>query len=165
MNRIFIFFPDSTIREVIQRSIKAREQSYCPYSNFRVGAALLCEDGTIYNGCNVENASYTVGICAERTAVVKAVSEGKRKFTALAVASSMGNTFATPCGACRQFIVEFGENLDIYLTKPDGQFKKTTIRELLPYAFCPSTAEFDKFTALHETDRRKQDDVGVVQEK
>ena len=102
-------------RTLMKTAMQAREYSYSPYSNFRVGAALLCEDGSVYTGCNMENAAYTPGICAERTAVYKAVSEGKRKFVAIAVAGGPApendageNTeeqklpLTAPCGVCRQ---------------------------------------------------------------
>lgn len=114
--------------------MKAREFAYCPYSNFKVGAALLTEDGQIFRGCNVENVSYTVGTCAERTAMAKAVSEGKKKYTSIAVVAESAN-ITTPCGACRQFIYEFG-NLKIYCSKPSlEKVLVSTAKDLLPYAF------------------------------
>ncbi|XP_003699246.2 cytidine deaminase [Megachile rotundata] len=127
---------EPNIQTLIKKSIAAREYSYSPYSKFKVGAAILCVDGTIFTGCNVENASYPVGTCAERTAIVKAVSEGKRKFKALAVAADKEkNDFVTPCGFCRQAIAEFGDII-IYLTGPDTtSVLKTTICKLLPHAF------------------------------
>lgn len=113
---------------------EVRKFAYCPYSNFQVGAALSVENGKIYGGCNVENVSFTVGTCAERCAFVKATSEGEKKFVSIAVVAESEN-ITTPCGACRQFINEFG-NLNVYCTKP--AFEKvlvTTAEELLPYAF------------------------------
>lgn len=110
--------------------------AYAPYSRFQVGAALLCEDGTIYGGCNVENASYPAGICAERTALSKAISEGKRHFKAVAVVADEENGRVTaPCGICRQSLAEFG-NINVYLSKPDMKtVVTTTIQELLPLTF------------------------------
>ncbi|XP_031849175.1 cytidine deaminase [Nomia melanderi] len=125
------------IQLLIKESIVVREHSYSPYSKFKVGAAVLCDDGTIFTGCNVENASYPVGTCAERAAIVKAVSEGKRKFKALTVVADMGNnsSFVTPCGFCRQAMIEFGD-IPIYLSSPDMKnVLKTTTRILLPRAF------------------------------
>ena len=120
----------------------AREYSYSPYSKFKVGAGVLCIDGTISTGCNIENASYPVGICAERTAIVKAVSEGKRKFKVLAVvADKENNTFTTPCGLCRQTIAEFGD-ISIYLAEPlMKSVFRTSLSKLLPCAFGLGNAE------------------------
>ncbi|CAI9730860.1 cytidine deaminase-like [Octopus vulgaris] len=98
---------------------EAKEKAYCPYSNFRVGAALLTEDDSIITGCNVENCTYGGTICAERTAMVKAVSEGKKSFKAIAVASDKKDKIA-PCGICRQFMAEFGTDWDVYLTSNDA---------------------------------------------
>lgn len=117
----------------------AREKAYAPYSNFKVGAALRCDDGTIFSGCNVENVSYGLAICAERTAVVKAVSEGKQKFTAVAIAGLNNNHFVPPCGACRQFLSEFvipNKDMIVYLYQPEGiHVAVTSICELLPMNF------------------------------
>ncbi|RZF43402.1 hypothetical protein LSTR_LSTR001663 [Laodelphax striatellus] len=126
-------------KELIRASVDARKNSYSPFSNFAVGAALKCEDGTIITGCNVENSSYGLSICAERSAIVKAVSDGYRKFTSIAVCASPVNDISTaPCGACRQFISEFSTKKDIiiYLTGPDmKKIVVTSIRELLPFSF------------------------------
>lgn len=101
-------------QELMKLAIKVREQAYCPYSGFAVGAALLCGDGTVYTGCNIENASYSVTNCAERTAFFKAVSEGKREFVAIAIAGGSNELQKCyPCGVCRQVMKEFC----------DGQFK------------------------------------------
>jgi len=116
---------------------QAREQAYAPYSDFAVGAALLGRSGQVYTGCNVENAAYSLCICAERTAVVKAVSGGERKFEAIAVATDVG---ATPCGACRQVLREFGgPNGDLRVIVVDASdiIHTYTIAELLPEAFTP----------------------------
>jgi cytidine deaminase len=116
--------------------VSARELAYCPYSEFKVGAALLCSDGTVFTGCNVENISYGITICAERTAIVKAVSSGNKSYKAIVVTGNSGDNFLPPCGACRQFIAEFGMEIDIYLAKPDlSEVLKTSIKDLLPLSF------------------------------
>jgi cytidine deaminase len=115
-------------------AVKAAENAYCPYSGFHVGAALLTPDGEIYTGCNVENASYSMTVCAERTAVFKAVSEGKKNFSAIAVAGSADGDFSrncTPCGACLQVMSEFcGGDFTIILA--DGEHK---LSEFFPVSF------------------------------
>ncbi|KAF9363864.1 hypothetical protein BGX34_003147 [Mortierella sp. NVP85] len=127
---------EDQIKDLITQSLEARNFSYSPYSNFRVGAALRTVDGKIYQGCNVENASYGGAICAERTAFVKAVSEGHRRFVALAVSCDL-NHYITPCGICRQFMNEFGKNLEIFFVNDDGTYKQAVLADLLPYAFGP----------------------------
>ena len=122
------------IKDVINACRTAKEFSYSPYSKFRVGAALLTESGDIITGCNVENVSYGLAICAERTALVKAVSEGHKKFKAIAITTDVVSNFIYPCGACRQFMAEFGD-YDVYLVKPDGQIHKTNLSEILPFTF------------------------------
>ena len=114
-------------------AIKARENAYSPYSHFAVGAALLCEDGTLFEGCNIENASYGLTNCAERTAIFKAVSEGHTKFKALAVVADTEGPCA-PCGACRQVMAEFKIPL-IIMGNLMGNIKIVTIEELLPFSF------------------------------
>jgi len=121
------------IQKLMDCAIKARENSYCPYSHFAVGAALLCEDGTLYEGCNIENASYGLTNCAERTAIFKAVSEGHIKFKALAVVADTEGPCA-PCGACRQVMAEFKIPL-IIMGNLMGNIKIVTIEELLPFSF------------------------------
>lgn len=128
---------EEKISELIQAAAKAKESAYCPYSHFQVGAAVLCTDGTIFSGCNVENCTYGISICAERTALVKAVSEGYQKFEAVAIASNLKGEIS-PCGPCRQFIVEFGCDVDVYMTSSDLRYKKFKISELLPFGFMPS---------------------------
>lgn len=121
--------------ELAARAADARQWAYVPYSNYRVGAALLTASGKIYDGVNVENAAYPATLCAERTAVVKAVSEGEREIIAIAVATANGGT---PCGTCRQVLAEFG--LDAAVLIVDGQgaiLQRTTVRALLPQAFGP----------------------------
>ena len=119
-------------------AVAAREYSYSPYSGYRVGAALLGTDGRIYTGCNVENAGYTPTNCAERTAVFKAISEGMRTFTAIAVVGGSGDTLdaaCTPCGVCRQVLAEFcSPDMPIILGTPE-EMRILTLGELLPFAF------------------------------
>lgn len=129
-----------TIKQLVEKSVEAKTHAYCPYSHFPVGAALLCEDGSIYTGCNVENAVYPNGLCAEKTAVAKAVSEGHRKFKAIAISSNLPSII-TPCGPCRQFLSEFGVEMDVYMTKSDMTFTKASLQELLPLAFTPASLE------------------------
>ena len=124
---------EQEIQNLIDRAIVAREKTYSPYSHFGVGAALLCEDGTIYEGCNIENASYGLTNCAERTAIFKAVSEGQTKFKALAVVADTEGPCA-PCGACRQVMAEFKIPL-IIMGNLMGNIKIVTIEELLPFSF------------------------------
>ena len=124
------------IQKLMDCAIKARENAYSPYSHFAVGAALLCEDGTLYEGCNIENASYGLTNCAERTAIFKAVSEGHIKFKALAVVADTERPCA-PCGACRQVMAEFKIPL-IIMGNLMGNIKIVTIEELLPFSFSES---------------------------
>lgn len=112
---------------------EVRSRAYAPYSGFAVGAALETQDGTVVTGCNVENASYPLSICAERTAITRAIAEGHRNFAALAIAGPEG-VDAPPCGACRQFAIEFAPNLEVRFTARDGVVR-TTIGQLLPDAF------------------------------
>ncbi|WP_295998916.1 cytidine deaminase [uncultured Veillonella sp.] len=121
------------VEQLVACAIEARQQSYSPYSNFAVGAALLCEDGTIYKGCNIENASYGLTNCAERTAIFKAISEDHRKFKALAVVADTEGPCA-PCGACRQVINEF-KIPTIIMANLMGNMKIVSIEELLPFSF------------------------------
>jgi len=127
-------------RALIERALGELKHAYAPYSGFRVAAALLCEDGTVYTGVNVENASYPAGNCAERTAVFKAVSEGQRRFLAIAVCGGMdGNVtdYCTPCGICRQVMREFSPELEIICLNGDGEERRFTLPELLPHSFGP----------------------------
>jgi cytidine deaminase len=120
--------------ELIARATLARKFAYAPYSNYPVGAALLARSGRVYLGANVENAVYPLTICAERVAVVKAVSEGEREFEAIAVVTSNGGS---PCGSCRQVLREFAPNLTVFIADADGNFRTVTIAELLPDSFGP----------------------------
>lgn len=126
-----------TDHELIEAARKARENAYVPYSHFPVGAALITEDGTLYTGCNIENASYGLALCAERTTLFKMASEGHRKFTAIAVIADTEGP-AAPCGACRQVLAEFGYDAKVILTNLKGNTLVTSVREILPGAFLPS---------------------------
>ena len=133
---------DEEIRNnLISKAYEARKNSYAPYSDYQVGAALLCEDGSIYTGCNVENASYGATNCAERTAVFKAVSEGKRRFRAIAIAGGSGDNMgmAYPCGVCRQVLREFSEpsEMIIVVAGKDFGYREFSLEELLPESFGP----------------------------
>ena len=123
-------------RQLLEAAKEAKKYSYAPYSNFHVGAALYCKDGSIYTGCNIENAAFTPTNCAERTAFFKAVSEGERDFTAIAI-SGDADDYLYPCGVCRQVMSEFckADTFQIILVKEDGTYKIFTLEELLPGAF------------------------------
>ncbi len=122
-----------TYRELLDISLENRKNSYCPYSKVRVSAALLCDDGEVIKGVNVENASYGGTICAERSAIVSAISKGKTKFKAIAISSNLGEIIS-PCGICRQFIHEFGRDIDVILGDKET-FNVYKISELLPLGF------------------------------
>lgn len=127
-----------TDRELVQKAIEMQKFSYCPYSGFPVGAALLCADGTVFTGCNVESASYGSTICAERTALLKAVSEGRRgDWVAIAVAGP-SEDFCWPCGSCRQMLYEFATNLRVLAARGDGSFEEASLSDLLPRGFGPA---------------------------
>lgn len=129
------------IKELIACAKTARLKAYVPYSKFQVGAALLTQDDEVILGCNIENASYGLTNCAERTALFKAVSEGKKKFTMLVVVGDT-ETPISPCGACRQVIAEFcPKSMPVILTNMKGDTKETTVEELLPWAFSPEDLE------------------------
>lgn len=127
-----------TPEKLISMAVEAMGKAYAPYSGFQVGAALLCSDGTVYTGCNIENAAYSPTNCAERTAVFKAVSEGRRDFTAIAVCGGKNGkitNLCTPCGVCRQVLQEFcKDDFPVYLAHKDG-YKALTLGDLLPYSF------------------------------
>ncbi len=123
------------IPKLIRAADAAREFAYVPYSGFRVGAALLCKDGTVYTGCNIENAAYGPTNCAERTAIFKAVSEGQRSFEAIAIISD-SETFTAPCGVCRQVMAEFCQpDFTVLMCNHKGDYQKILLGELLPHAF------------------------------
>jgi cytidine deaminase len=120
--------------ELVSLAAEARKKAHVPYSNFAVGAALLAKSGQVYTGCNVENASYGLTVCAERIAVFKAVSEGEREFEALAVVTENG---VTPCGACRQVLIEFGDDIQVIVADADGRQRAFALTDLLPEGFTP----------------------------
>ena len=122
-------------RKLARIAIDARENAYVPYSKFKVGAAVVTEDDSIFTGCNIENASYGATNCAERTAIFKAVSEGHKKIKAIAIVGDM-STHTYPCGICRQVIVEFAtKDIDIILVKSEDDYIIKTMEEILPGAF------------------------------
>lgn len=121
---------------LVTAAIAAAQHAYAPYSDYPVGAALLAADGQVYTGCNVENAAYPATICAERTALVKAVSEGQRQFTAIAVATRNGGS---PCGTCRQMLYEFAPGLQVYIADFTGRLlHAATLADLLALGFGPA---------------------------
>lgn len=136
------------MQKLIQEAIQARKMAYTPYSHFKVGAALQCADGTIYRGCNIENAAYSPGNCAERTAFFKAVSEGKREFVAIAIVGGSDQLptdgpfpeFCPPCGVCRQVMMEFVkyDTFQIVLAKSETEYVQYALKELLPMGFGPA---------------------------
>lgn len=120
---------------LIETARSARQWAYAPYSHYAVGAALLTESGRIYDGVNIENAAFPDGICAERVAIFKAVSEGERKFVAIAVVTSNGGT---PCGSCRQVMAEFGLDMVVLIADEQGNLRdENTVADILPGAFTP----------------------------
>lgn len=122
-------------KELVRKAMEAKSKALPVYSNFYVGAALLTEDGEIYQGANIENSSYSLTICAERTAVFQAILDGKRNFQAIAVAGDTDD-FLPPCGACRQVLADLcGKDLDVILTNNKGEIKTFKLGELLPYSF------------------------------
>ena len=120
--------------ELKNAAMNMLDMAYCPYSHFPVGAALECEDGTVYTGCNVENGAYSGCICAERTAIVKAVSEGKRRFRRIAVAAKTTD-YCTPCGECRQVMNEFSPDMEVICMNEAGEDRTLRLKELLPFGF------------------------------
>ena len=124
--------------KLMERAVEAREYSYSPYSGFRVGAALLCEDGLVYTGCNIENSAYGPTNCAERTAFFKAISEGKRKFKKIAIAGGKEELISCyPCGVCRQVMMEFcdPQKFELVLALSEEDYEVRRLAELLPYGF------------------------------
>lgn len=133
---------EDTIKQLINEALHARNHAYAPYSQFMVGAALFTEDDSVYTGCNVENASYGATNCAERTAIFKAVSEGKRLIKAIAIVGGVKDgdmTYAYPCGVCRQVLREFSNpgDLVIIVAKNQDDYKTYSLEELLPESFGP----------------------------
>ncbi len=123
-------------QDLIQQAQAARERAYAPYSKYKVGAALLTASGQVFTGCNVENAVYPLCTCAERTAVVKAVSEGQREFASIAIATRNGGS---PCGACRQVLREFAPRLRVLLVDDANHVREFTLDQLLPESFGPES--------------------------
>lgn len=122
--------------QLIEQAQQARQRAYAPYSNYRVGAALLTSTGDVFSGANVENAAYPTSICAERVAIFKAVSEGQRQFQAIAVVTENGGS---PCGSCRQVLAEFGLETLVLIADAQGRVvQEMTVAELLPGAFRPA---------------------------
>lgn len=139
-------------KELIRMAIAARKFAYAPYSNFKVGAALLAKNGKIYTGCNVENAAFTPTSCAERTALFKAISEGVTEFTDIAIVGAkngeINEQITSPCGVCRQALFEFGgKDLNVIMAKTEDDFIEEDLDTLLPYGFGPSNVEGNK--AVH----------------
>ncbi len=130
-------------KELIAQAVEAMGRAYAPYSGYQVGAALLCADGTVYQGCNIENGSYGATNCAERTAFFRAVFDGHRAFSAIAVCGGKGGVISDvfpPCGICRQVMREFCEDdFKIYLVGKDGVYQERTLAQLLPDSFRPRT--------------------------
>ena len=127
-------------QDLVTQAIAAREFAYAPYSNYKVGAALLGRSGRVYTGCNVENATYPLCLCAERTAVVKAVSEGEQSFVAIAVATENGGS---PCGSCRQVLREFGKKTAVLIADTEGRYRETRVTDLLPDSFSARDLELE----------------------
>ena len=124
------------MKNLLHAAMRARKNTYAPYSKFKVGAAIETIDGRIFTGCNIENASYGLAICAERVAVFKAVSEGVKKFKRIAIVTGAKKP-TPPCGMCRQVLFEFNPNLEIIIANTNGKVIKTKLSKLFPYAFGP----------------------------
>jgi cytidine deaminase len=125
-------------KELVRAALRARENAYVPYSNYRVGAALLTKTGRLYTGANVENASYGLSLCAERVAAFQAAAEGDREFEAIAVVTENA---VTPCGACRQVLSEFGPNMRVIVSDTSGNSREYRIPDLIPDFFTPADLE------------------------
>jgi len=126
-----------TREELKATAVAMLDRAYCPYSHFPVGAALECSDGSVFTGCNIENAGFSPTICAERTAVAKAVSEGHRDFTRIVVAGR-SEDFCVPCGVCRQVLQEFSPGIEVICLNRDGKELVLSLNELFPHGFGPS---------------------------
>ena len=123
-----------TDRDLINMAFEALKQAYAPYSGFTVGAALECEDGSVFLGCNIENGAYGDTVCAERVAVYKAVSEGRRGFRRIAIAANSAS-YCMPCGSCRQVLSEFSPEMEVLSARDDGRYVSYRLSELLPKRF------------------------------
>ena len=135
-----------SLDELKAAAVAMLDRAYCPYSHFPVGAAVECTDGTVFTGCNIENASFTPTICAERTALFKAVSQGVHEFTDIAIVGSkegeVNEQITSPCGVCRQALFEFGgKDLNVIMAKSEDDFIEADLNTLLPYGFGPSNVE------------------------
>ena len=128
-----------TDQELVARAFAMHRFSYVPYSNFPVGAALLCEDGSVFTGCNVENAAFGSTICAERTALLKAISEGHRDDWKTIAITGRGQDYCWPCGSCRQMLYEFAPELRVLAARGDGTFQEARLQDLLPCGFGPKS--------------------------
>lgn len=135
-------------KKLISTALRAKDKAYVPYSKFHVGAAILTDDDTVYEGCNIEIASYSPTICAERTAIFKAVSEGHRKIKAIAITGDAKDTY--PCGVCRQVIREFGKDARVIIANTEDDYKEFDLEELLPHSFGPEDLK---------SARKEEDDV------
>ncbi|MBQ3841401.1 MAG: cytidine deaminase [Ruminiclostridium sp.] len=133
-----IIVDETTKRELVRAAKEAAGNAYAPYSGYKVGAALLCDDGSRYTGCNVENAAYPCGICAERTAAAKAVSEGNRDFRMIAVVGSSAEK-CTPCGMCRQVLYEFAPDMTVLCADNSGEYDEVKLSDLLIRGFGASS--------------------------
>uniref|UniRef100_A0A8C6UU94 Cytidine deaminase n=1 Tax=Neogobius melanostomus TaxID=47308 RepID=A0A8C6UU94_9GOBI len=142
---------EDRLKMLIREANAAKAQAYSPYSHFRVGSALLTRDNRIFTGCNVENACYNLGQCAERNTIAKAVSEGYKSFRAIVISSDLSEKFISPCGGCRQFMREFGLDWEVYLTKTDGSSLRMTVAELLPVSFGPEDLAMKKLTLQNDS--------------
>ncbi|SHE28686.1 cytidine deaminase [Tissierella praeacuta DSM 18095] len=127
------------IKRLIRKALEAQKKAYVPYSNFHVGAALITEDGEVFTGCNIEISSYSPTLCAERTAIFKAVSEGHKKIKAIAIVGDANFTY--PCGVCRQVIREFGKDAIIIIANSEDEYREYKLDELLPHSFGPEDLE------------------------
>ena len=123
-----------TDRELINMAVEAAKRAYAPYSGFKVGAAIECADGRVYTGCNVENAALGGSICAERTAALKAISEGFQSFRRIAIWAD-GEDYCMPYGTCRQFLSEFSADMEVLCVRADGRYVSHRLSELLPFSF------------------------------
>lgn len=121
-------------KQLCELAVAMLERAYVPYSHFPVGAALLCKDGTVFTGCNIENAAYGLTICAERTAIFKAISEGHRDFKRIVIAGK-SEDYCVPCGSCRQVMQEFAPQMEVICLNGKGEAKHFALKELLPYGF------------------------------
>ena len=128
-----------TNEQLLQKAMEAAKFAHVPYSKFHVGAAVECKDGTVFTGCNIENSSYGATCCAERTAMLKAVSEGHKDLARVAIYSPDSEGYAMPCGICRQFMREFNYDMELIIAKANGEYKVWSLKQLLPEAFTPES--------------------------